>query len=150
MAINTAVRGSELYFYNTEGNRNSVVSQMSFRMDVTRVGHHVYIKIVVLRGRNARKCHSELVEVMRNNSLPYRTVARWAAAFQRGCKTSESHTFCTMLDLQLILYCPLCDNTRDHYPLLQCLRTTSAILASAHSYFVVSSFKYEGKIVAMT
>ena len=34
--IDTAVEGSELYFYNTEGNRNSVVSQVSCRMDVTR------------------------------------------------------------------------------------------------------------------
>ena len=36
-------------------------------------------------------------------------------------------------------------NSRAHCPLLQCLRTTSAILAGAHSYFVVSSFKW-GKI----
>ena len=28
---------------------------------------------------------------------------------------------------------------------MQCLRATSAILAVAHSYSVVSSFKYEGK-----
>ena len=29
--------GSELYYYNTECDRNSVVSQASFRMDVTRL-----------------------------------------------------------------------------------------------------------------
>ena len=44
----------------------------------------------------------------------------------------------------------VCYNSRAHCPLLQCLRTTSAILAGTHSYFVVSSFKCEGKIVAMT
>jgi hypothetical protein len=33
--INTAVEGSRLYCYNTEGNRNSVVSKVSCRMDVT-------------------------------------------------------------------------------------------------------------------
>ena len=41
-----------------------------------------------------------------------------------------------MHDLQLSFYCPLC-----------C--TTSAILAGAHSYFVISSFKCEGKILQL-
>ena len=36
-------------------------------------------------------------------------------------------------------------NSIAHCPLLQCLRTTSVILAGVHSYFVVSSFKFEGK-----
>ena len=31
--VDTAVEGSELYCYNTEGDRNSVVSQASCRMD---------------------------------------------------------------------------------------------------------------------
>ena len=53
--------------------------------------------------------------------------------------------FCTTLDLQLSFYRPLCYNSSAHCPLLLCIRTTSAILAGAHSYFVVSSFKYEGK-----
>ena len=43
--IDTAVEGSELYFYNTEGNRNSVVSQASCRMVVTRLEPCAYIKI---------------------------------------------------------------------------------------------------------
>ena len=46
---------------------------------------------------------------------------------------------------QLSFYRPLCYNSRAHCPLLQFLCTTSAILAGAHSYFVVSSFKCEGK-----
>jgi hypothetical protein len=57
----------------------------------------------------------------------------------------DSHPFCTMLDLQLSLYCPLCYNSRAHCSLLPCLCTTGAILAGAHSYFVVSSFKCEEK-----
>ena len=32
--VDIAVEGSELYCYNTEGDRNSVVSQASCRMDV--------------------------------------------------------------------------------------------------------------------
>ena len=44
----------------------------------------------------------------------------------------------------------LCLEDRTNCVILQCLCTTSAILAGAHSYFVVSSFKCEGKIVAMT
>jgi hypothetical protein len=50
-----------------------------------------------------------------------------------------------MLDLQLSFYRPLCYNSRTHCPLLQCLCTTSATLAGAHTYFMVSSFKCEGK-----
>ena len=53
-------------------------------------------------------------------------------------------SFCTTLDLQLSFYRLLCYNSRAHCPLLQCLRTTSAIQAGAHSCFVVSSFKCEG------
>ena len=57
----------------------------------------------------------------------------------------KSHAFCSTLDLQLSFYCPFFYNSRAHCSLLQCLRTASAILAGAHSYFVVSSFKFEGK-----
>ena len=49
----------------------------------------------------------------------------------------DSHPFCTTLDLQLSFYRRLCYNSRAHCPLLQCLHTASAILAGAHSYFVV-------------
>jgi hypothetical protein len=35
--VNTEVEGSEAYCYNTEGDRNSVVSQESFRMDVIQL-----------------------------------------------------------------------------------------------------------------
>ncbi|GFU61743.1 hypothetical protein TNCV_4612211 [Trichonephila clavipes] len=30
------------------------------------------------------ECHNELVEVLENNALPYRTVARWIGKFQKG------------------------------------------------------------------
>ena len=36
-ARSTGVEGRELYCYNTEGDRNSVASQESCRMDVTRL-----------------------------------------------------------------------------------------------------------------
>ena len=62
----------------------------------------------------------------------------------------KSHAFCTTIDLQLNFYHPLCYNSRAQCLLLQCLHTTSALLAGAHSYFMVSSFKCERKIVAMT
>jgi hypothetical protein len=52
--------------------------------------------------------------------------------------------FYTTFDLQLSFNRPLCYRSRDHWRLQQCLRTTSAILAGAHSYFVLS-FKREGK-----
>ncbi|GFV27247.1 hypothetical protein TNCV_3459421 [Trichonephila clavipes] len=44
-------------------------------MEETRVEQRSYIKIAVLRGRNAIVCHSELVEALGNNAIPYRTVA---------------------------------------------------------------------------
>ena len=53
-------------------------------MEVTRQEQRYYAKIAVLRGRNAKECHSELEEALGNRAPPYRTVARWAAAFQRG------------------------------------------------------------------
>ena len=53
-------------------------------MEVTQVEQHAYIKIAVRRGRNAMECHSELVEALGNNALPYHTVARWVQTFQQG------------------------------------------------------------------
>ncbi|GFV62410.1 HTH_48 domain-containing protein [Trichonephila clavipes] len=53
-------------------------------MEVNRIEQHAYIKIAVLGGRNAMECHSELVEALGNNALPYRTVARWVGKFQQG------------------------------------------------------------------
>ncbi|GFT67622.1 hypothetical protein TNCV_2361811 [Trichonephila clavipes] len=46
-------------------------------MEITCVEERAYIKIAVLRGRNAMECHSELVEAFGKNALPYRAVAQW-------------------------------------------------------------------------
>ena len=53
-------------------------------MEVTRQEQRSYVKLAVLRVRNAKECYSELTEALGNRALPYRTVARWATAFQRG------------------------------------------------------------------
>ncbi|GFV70869.1 HTH_48 domain-containing protein [Trichonephila clavipes] len=53
-------------------------------MEVTRSEQCAYIKTVVLRGRNAMECHSELVKVLGNNAQPYCTVARCVGKFQQG------------------------------------------------------------------
>ncbi|GFX09314.1 uncharacterized protein TNCV_1887271 [Trichonephila clavipes] len=53
-------------------------------MEVTRVEQRIYIKIAVLRERITMECHSELVEALGSNALPYRTVARWIRKFQQG------------------------------------------------------------------
>ncbi|GFW28702.1 hypothetical protein TNCV_3714171 [Trichonephila clavipes] len=52
-------------------------------MEVTRVDQRSYIK-VVLRGKNAMKNHSDLVEALGNNVLPYRAVARWLMLMPPG------------------------------------------------------------------
>ena len=70
--IDSAVEGSYLYSYTTEGNRNLQLSQVLCRIDVTRLKQHAYIKIAVLQERNARECHSELVEAVGKNALTYR------------------------------------------------------------------------------
>ena len=48
VVVDTAVESSELCCYNTEDNRNSVVSQGSSRMDVTQLEQCTYIKIAIL------------------------------------------------------------------------------------------------------
>ena len=50
----------------------------------------------------------------------------------------EPHQFCMTLDLQFSFYRPMYYNRRAHYTLLQCLHTTSATIAAAHSYLAVS------------
>ncbi|GFU95011.1 HTH_48 domain-containing protein [Trichonephila clavipes] len=52
-------------------------------MEVTRVEQRAYIKIAVLRRRNAMECHCELVEALRSNAIPYSTVARWVGKFSK-------------------------------------------------------------------
>ena len=53
-------------------------------MEVTRQEQRSYAKIAVLWGRKAKECLTALTEALSNRALPYRTVARWAAALQRG------------------------------------------------------------------
>ncbi|GFX81522.1 HTH_48 domain-containing protein [Trichonephila clavipes] len=72
----------------------SVSWQVSCEMKVTRVEQHADIKIAVLRGRKAMECHSELVKALGNNTLSYRTVARWTGKFQQG-RVSTSDEQCS-------------------------------------------------------
>ncbi|PRD36589.1 UNVERIFIED_CONTAM: hypothetical protein NCL1_08210 [Trichonephila clavipes] len=53
-------------------------------MEVACVEQCACIKIAILRGRNAMECHSELLEALGKNALPYRTVALWVGRFQQG------------------------------------------------------------------
>ncbi|PSN43656.1 hypothetical protein C0J52_16680, partial [Blattella germanica] len=48
-----------------------------------------YIKIAVLRGQNAREFHAQLLEAVGARALPYRTVARWVAAFESGREATK-------------------------------------------------------------
>ncbi|GFW96137.1 HTH_48 domain-containing protein [Trichonephila clavipes] len=51
--------------------------------DTTSTKVRAYVKITVLRERNAIECHSELVEALENNALPYRTVERCKGKLQQ-------------------------------------------------------------------
>ncbi|GFT99605.1 uncharacterized protein TNCV_114831 [Trichonephila clavipes] len=58
-------------------------------MEVSHAEQRVCIKISVLRERNAMKCHSELVEALGNNALPYCTVSQWIGKFQQRRVTTS-------------------------------------------------------------
>ena len=89
--------------------QNQYCLQSLSDMAVTRQEQCSYMKIAVFQGRNAKECHSELTESLGNRALPYRTVARWTAAFQRGrvasadmCRTGRPRTLCTDVARALI------------------------------------------------
>ncbi|PNF39245.1 hypothetical protein B7P43_G17337 [Cryptotermes secundus] len=46
--------------------------------------HRRWIKIECARGRTTRQCHQGLQEACGESALPYRTVARWVRAFNKG------------------------------------------------------------------
>ena len=135
----------ELYCYNTEGDINTDVSHASCRMDVTRLEQHAYIKIAILWGRNAREClyRREFFPSASRSTLWHSLafLSRSIAILMLSCCSSRVTSILYDLWVSIALYY----DRRVHCPLLQCLRTRSAILAGTHSYFVVSAFKYEGK-----
>ncbi|PSN48583.1 hypothetical protein C0J52_14663 [Blattella germanica] len=69
--------------------RKSVGSLLMSSMEVSRLEQPAYIKIAVLRGQNARECHAQLLEAVGVRALPYRTVARWVAAFKSGREATK-------------------------------------------------------------
>ncbi|PSN47906.1 hypothetical protein C0J52_03370 [Blattella germanica] len=69
--------------------RKSVDSLLMSSMEVSRLEQRAYIKIAVLRGQNARECHAQLLEAVGARALPYRTVARWVAAFESGREATK-------------------------------------------------------------
>ena len=113
-------------------------------MNLTRLKQRAYIKIAVLRGRNARDSSVRKVIVRTaSKSSQCHSLAFLPPSTAILCTHAvliESHQFCMTLDLQLRSYRPLCYNIRVHWPLLHCLCATSVILAGTYSYFVVSSF----------
>ena len=133
----------QFYCYSIEGDRNSVVSQVSCRMDVIRLEqHHAYIKIVVMRERNARECHSELVC---SHSFHKLTVAF-------SCISPSQYGY---FDVGALFYHTEWCLTYNWISITLSLITVEftalyCILADTHSYCVAPSFKCEGKIIAMT
>ncbi|PSN46144.1 hypothetical protein C0J52_22064 [Blattella germanica] len=69
--------------------RKSVGSLLTSSMEVSRLEQRAYIKIAVLRGQNARECHAQLLEAVGARALPYRTDARWVAAFKSGREATK-------------------------------------------------------------
>ena len=51
------------------------------------------LKLLIARGKDARQCHTALLEACGRDTLPYRTVGRWAYGFRRGRKdVHQCHT----------------------------------------------------------
>ena len=69
--------------------RKSVGLLLMSSMEVSRLEQRAYVKIAVLRGQNARECHAQLLQAVGDRALPYRTVARWVAAFESGREASK-------------------------------------------------------------
>ena len=67
----------------------SIVSQSPGKMDMARHEQRSYIKIAVLRRRNARECQRELQESFGDNALPNRTLERWVAEFQMRTRSNK-------------------------------------------------------------
>lgn len=59
-------------------------------MDFSWMEQHSDLKIEVFCIKNTKECHAELWEALDNHALPYRTVARWVAAFQCGREASAN------------------------------------------------------------
>ena len=56
-----------------------------------------FIKIRIARGKNSRHCHTALLEACGTETLPYRTVVRWA--FRGGREdVHQCHTAITAVD----------------------------------------------------
>ncbi|GFX48089.1 HTH_48 domain-containing protein [Trichonephila clavipes] len=87
---------------------NTVSWLVPYKMKVTRVEQHTYIKIAVLLARNVMECHSELVETVGNNTLLYRIVAWWIRKFQQGrVSTSDEQGSGRPVSLQTDLACAI-------------------------------------------
>ena len=57
------------------------------------------INIQIVRGRNTRQCHTALLEAYGVETLPYRTVAKWSYAFDRGKEdVHQCHTASIVLE----------------------------------------------------
>lgn len=66
--------------------------QSCSEMVVSKVEHHLHVKITVNHCRNAWKCHSDLCEALGNRALPYQTVVRWVKTFKSGrVSTANMH-----------------------------------------------------------
>ncbi|GFQ94484.1 HTH_48 domain-containing protein [Trichonephila clavata] len=130
-------------------------------MEVTCVKQRAYIKIVVLRGRNEMEYHSEFVEALGENALPYRTVERWVGKFQQGCvSTSDEQRSRRLLsvwtDLARAFIEQLMDEDR-RWTLLELerangieTRTTNASSCQLYVYCVVILLHREGHIALYT
>ena len=83
----------------------------------SKYAQRCFIKIQIERGKNARQCHSALLEACGIETLPYSTVARWAYAFRRGREAVHQNVELANRNQQVILYTRGGQPTTHHVPL---------------------------------
>ena len=66
-------------------------------MKVTRQEQRSYVKITVLRGRNAKECHSELTEALGNRAIPYRTHFSVGELLVPTCVEQDVQELCALM-----------------------------------------------------
>ncbi|GFV82826.1 uncharacterized protein TNCV_4147941 [Trichonephila clavipes] len=93
------------------------------------------------------KCHSELVEALENNALPYRTVARWLGKFQQGrVSTSDEQRSGRPVSVRTDLARAIIEQLMDYFRVYR----HGILMSTFYVYCIVILLHREGHIALYT
>ncbi|PRD29735.1 UNVERIFIED_CONTAM: hypothetical protein NCL1_28519 [Trichonephila clavipes] len=93
------------------------------------------------------KCHSELVEALENNALPYRTVARWLGKFQQGrVSTSDEQRSGRSVSVRTDLARAIIEQLMDYFRVYR----HGFLMSTFYVYCIVILLHREGHIALYT